>query len=30
MKDELKKVSKAHVIYKTADGTRVPGTTTIL
>jgi len=28
--DELKKVSKAHTIYKTADGRRVPGTTTIL
>ncbi|MDD5353435.1 MAG: hypothetical protein PHS93_09765 [Candidatus Omnitrophica bacterium] len=30
MKDDLKKVSKAHTIYKLSDGTRVPGTTTIL
>jgi hypothetical protein len=29
-KDELKKVSKVHTIYKTADGKRVPGVTTIL
>lgn len=30
MKDELKKVSKAHIIYKLSDGTRVPGVTTVL
>lgn len=30
MKDDLKKVSKAHTIYKLADGKRVPGVTTIL
>ena len=30
MKDDLKKISKAHTIYKLQDGTRVPGTTTIL
>jgi hypothetical protein len=30
MKDDLKKVSKAHTIYKLSDGTRIPGTTTIL
>lgn len=30
MSDALKKVSKAHTVYKLADGTRVPGTTTIL
>ena len=29
MKDVLKGVSKAHVVYKTADGRRVPGATTI-
>jgi hypothetical protein len=28
--DDLKKVSKAHTIYKLADGKRVPGTTTVL
>lgn len=28
--DEVKKVSKAHTIYKSADGKRLPGTTTIL
>ncbi len=28
-KDALKAVSKAHVVYKTSDGRRVPGTTTI-
>lgn len=28
-KDELKTVSRAHVVYKTSDGKRVPGTTTI-
>lgn len=28
-KDALKKTSKAHTIYKTQDGKRVPGTTTI-
>ena len=27
--DNLKPVSKAHVVYKTSDGTRVPGATTI-
>ncbi len=27
--DEIKKVSKAHTIYKTSDGKRVPGATTI-
>lgn len=30
MKDDLKKISKAHTIYKLQDGMRVPGTTTIL
>jgi hypothetical protein len=30
MKDDLKKVSKAHTIYKLSDGTRVPGVTTVL
>jgi len=30
MKDKLKESSKAHVIYKLADGTRVCGVTTIL
>ena len=30
MKDHLKKVSKAHIIYKASDGVRVPGTTTIV
>ncbi len=30
MKDDLKKVSRSHAIYKLADGTRVPGVTTIL
>jgi len=29
MKDRIKKYSKAHTIYKTSDGTRVVGTTTI-
>ena len=29
MKDILKTVSKAHVVYKTKDGRRVPGATTI-
>lgn len=29
MKDKLKTVSKAHTIYKTTDGQRVPGATTI-
>lgn len=29
MADKLRKVSKAHTIYKTSDGKRVPGTTTI-
>ena len=29
MADVLKSVSKAHVVYKTADGKRVPGATTI-
>ena len=28
-KDKLKGISKAHTVYKLADGTRVPGTTTI-
>lgn len=28
--DDLKKISKAHTIYKLKDGTRVPGTTTVL
>lgn len=28
--DEFKRVAKAHIRYKLADGTRVPGTTTIL
>ena len=28
-KDKLKPISKAHVIYKTSDGKRVPGATTI-
>ena len=27
--DQLKPISKAHVVYKTADGKRVPGATTI-
>lgn len=30
MKDDLKKVTKAHAIYKLPDGTRLPGVTTIL
>lgn len=30
MADILKKSSKAHTIYKLKDGTRVPGTTTVL
>jgi hypothetical protein len=30
MADDLKKLSKAHTIYKLADGKRVPGVTTIL
>jgi len=29
MKDVIKQKSKAHIVYKTADGKRVPGTTTI-
>lgn len=29
MTDKLRTASKAHTIYKTGDGTRVPGTTTI-
>lgn len=29
MKDKIKGISKAHTIYKTADGKRVPGATTI-
>lgn len=29
MKDKLKGVSKAHTVYKTSDGARVPGATTI-
>lgn len=29
MKDKIKKVSKAHTIYKTSEGKRVPGATTI-
>lgn len=29
MKDKLKGVSKAHTVYKTSDGQRVPGATTI-
>ena len=29
MADRLKKASKAHIVYKLEDGTRVPGTTTI-
>lgn len=29
MADTLKKISKAHTSYKTSDGLRVPGTTTI-
>ena len=29
MADHLKPISKAHVVYKTADGTKVPGATTI-
>lgn len=29
MSDQIKKVSRAHTIYKTSDGTRVPGATTI-
>lgn len=28
-KDRLKPVSRAHIVYKTPDGTRVPGATTI-
>ena len=28
--EDIKKVSKAHTIYKTSDGKRVPGTTTVL
>lgn len=28
--DDLKKISKAHTIYKLKDGTRVPSTTTVL
>lgn len=27
--DKIKKMSKAHTVYKTSDGRRVPGTTTI-
>lgn len=29
MADKLKKITKAHTVYKTSDGKRVPGTTTI-
>lgn len=29
MADRLKKTSRAHIVYKLEDGTRVPGTTTI-
>lgn len=29
MADKLKPISKAHVVYKTSDGKRVPGATTI-
>lgn len=29
MKDKIKKVSKAHTVYKTSEGKRVPGATTI-
>ena len=29
MADKIKKISKAHTIYKTSDGLRVPGATTI-
>ena len=29
MADRLKKASKAHIVYKLKDGTRVPGTTTV-
>lgn len=29
MKDRIKPISKAHIVYKTPDGTRVPGATTI-
>lgn len=29
MKDKLKSISKAHTVYKTSDGRRVPGATTI-
>lgn len=29
MADRLKKTSRAHIVYKMKDGTRVPGTTTI-
>ena len=28
-KDKIKGISKAHTVYKLADGTRVPGATTI-
>lgn len=28
-KDRIKPISKAHIVYKTPDGTRVPGATTI-
>ena len=30
MEDKLYKVSQAHTVYKTADGIRVPGVTTVL
>jgi hypothetical protein len=30
MKDKIKSSAKAHTVYKTADGTRVPGVTTIV
>ena len=29
MADKLKKITKAHTVYKTSEGKRVPGTTTI-
>ena len=29
MADKIKKISKAHTIYKTSEGKRVPGATTI-
>lgn len=30
MKDRLKQTAKVHTVYKLADGTRIPGTTTVL